>query len=245
MSRDALFTVFGISTPHFFPTFIAVSFHRARYLCTHRTPIAGVQNPSPDTPCGTAGLLEWTNYTEINILHAPSLFHIRLACILLQHLAHSRERRFHIHSGQACSLDPSPYAFFRSTTTTCNWAGSGMGMSPAGIGFASVVAEAAGLFEATGSMGRESDAGSDRGRVASECGRERALSLSFGAFISASIASIDVPLASTGSFSGADDNASDSPEPSSSQCASSAARRGRPPKVVEIGGHQVLQTRYA
>ncbi|KAF9052233.1 hypothetical protein BDZ89DRAFT_1056581 [Hymenopellis radicata] len=122
--------------------------------------------------------------------------------------------------------------------------GSGMGMSPAGIGFASVVAEAAGLFEATGSMGRESDAGSDRGRVASECGRERALSLSFGSFSGAGMSSPSSPVSSA-SISDSDDNASDSPEPSSSQCASSAARRGRPPKVVEIGGHQVLQTRYA
>ncbi|KAF9020164.1 hypothetical protein BDZ89DRAFT_1072452 [Hymenopellis radicata] len=107
---------------------------------------------------------------------------------------------------------------------------------PPSIGFASVVAEAAGLVEATGSMGRELDAGSDRGRVASGSGREKALSLSFGSFSGAGMSSPSSPVSSA-SISDSDDNASDSPEPSSSQCASSAARRGRPPKVVEIGGH--------
>ncbi|KAF9042841.1 hypothetical protein BDZ89DRAFT_1059733 [Hymenopellis radicata] len=122
--------------------------------------------------------------------------------------------------------------------------GAGVGISPTGIGFAIVVAEAAGLADATGSIGRESDTGSDREGVASGSGREMVLSLSFGSFSGAGMSSPSSPVSSA-SFSDSDAGASDSPESSSSQFASSAARRDRLPKVVGIGGHPVPETRYA
>ncbi len=167
ISRDALFTVLGISTPHSF-----LHLHR-RLFPSRSLPL----HPSHTHRWGTKSIPRhaiwnyWTVrmdqiYRDQHYSRTQPVSHP--ACMHFAAPPRSLSRTAIPHSQwPSMSARSIPLRFLPDRRLLpATGIGAGVGMS------LSVVAEAAGLADAIGSMGRESNTGFDRGRVASGSGCE-------------------------------------------------------------------------